>query len=380
VVTDLWDGVTFAGCLVHLCSHDAFKENWSGIGALFTTNPLTTLKTIWDESTKNVRDDWNNGHQVRAVFRAVPTVLGAVFGGKGLTKLKNLKDLKGLKNSKRGGNGTPDPPKTADEAAQRAEQAARTGDVPEAKKSLKDARSRLKEAEKEARKNPTQANKDSVKAAREAVDRAKNAVVDAGFRRILMQTPEGRWANDVINRNNVKVTYTKKGGSYFMPNDNRIVISFETGRTPEHHAMVLVHEATHADFQHLGTKVNPWTPYVTKKVYVDSMLAEEAEAVFREVKFARELRAQGVKVPDRGNLDGVYDKAYKNAVDAAEDNARKTGRPPLSDMEKRHIGEQAASQAIEREFKAGRVSTSTTGEPYTDYYGNAWDQFHGQHP
>ncbi len=87
---DIWDGVTFAGCLLHICSHDGFKSNWGSIGALFTTNPVTTASTIWDEATKPVRDDWNNGHKVRSVFRAIPSALGTIFGGKGLTKLKYL--------------------------------------------------------------------------------------------------------------------------------------------------------------------------------------------------------------------------------------------------------------------------------------------------
>ncbi|RAY11554.1 hypothetical protein DPM19_30090 [Actinomadura craniellae] len=103
VITDAWDGITFVGCLVHICSHEGFKSNWGSIGALFTTNPLTTLETIWNEATEPVRTDWNEGREVRAVFRAIPSVLGIVFGGKGLTKLKNLG---------KGDQKPPDPPPT----------------------------------------------------------------------------------------------------------------------------------------------------------------------------------------------------------------------------------------------------------------------------
>ncbi|WP_067820976.1 hypothetical protein [Actinomadura kijaniata] len=91
VLTDVWDGATFTGCLVHICSHEGFKSNWGSLKDLVTTNPVDTGKRIWDESTKKIRDDWNNGHKVRAVARAVPTVLGTIFGGKGLTKIRRPK-------------------------------------------------------------------------------------------------------------------------------------------------------------------------------------------------------------------------------------------------------------------------------------------------
>ncbi|MBC6458639.1 ADP-ribosyltransferase [Actinomadura sp. HBU206391] len=90
IVKDTWEGATYVGCLFHLCSHGGFRSDWAGIGALFTTNPLTTLDAIWDGATHEIFADWNDERKVRAVFRAVPSVLGIVFGGKGLTKLNKL--------------------------------------------------------------------------------------------------------------------------------------------------------------------------------------------------------------------------------------------------------------------------------------------------
>ncbi|MBC6458962.1 hypothetical protein [Actinomadura sp. HBU206391] len=95
IVTGTWDGVTFIGCLVHICSHGAFKDGWSGIGSLFTTNPIDTLKSMWDDSTKDIREDWNNDHHGTAAGRAVPAVLGMVGGvgwfGRGTKLLKSLR-------------------------------------------------------------------------------------------------------------------------------------------------------------------------------------------------------------------------------------------------------------------------------------------------
>jgi ribosomal-protein-alanine N-acetyltransferase len=60
------------------------------LGHFFTTNPWTTATTIWDQTTKPIRDDWSNGHKVRGTFRTIPTILGFVFLGKGLSKLGEL--------------------------------------------------------------------------------------------------------------------------------------------------------------------------------------------------------------------------------------------------------------------------------------------------
>ncbi|MFF5262263.1 hypothetical protein ACFY4C_25280 [Actinomadura viridis] len=89
----LWEGVTFTTCLAHICSHPAFKDGWAGLGDLIA-HPIDSAQTIWDDTTKPVRDDWNGEHKVRAVARTVPTALGIVFGGKGITKIGKLKNFK----------------------------------------------------------------------------------------------------------------------------------------------------------------------------------------------------------------------------------------------------------------------------------------------
>ncbi|GAA3938164.1 hypothetical protein GCM10023085_19340 [Actinomadura viridis] len=89
----LWDGVTFTTCLVHVCSHPAFKDGWAGLGDL-VAHPIDSAQAIWDDTAKPVRDDWNGEHKVRAVARTVPTALGIVFGGKGINKLGKLKNTK----------------------------------------------------------------------------------------------------------------------------------------------------------------------------------------------------------------------------------------------------------------------------------------------
>ncbi|MQY05704.1 hypothetical protein [Actinomadura macrotermitis] len=88
-VKDVWDGATFVTCLVHICSHQGFKDNWSGLKNL-VTDPVGSGKAIWEESTEPIRDDWTGGHKMRAAGLTVPTILGRVFGSKGLGSLGRL--------------------------------------------------------------------------------------------------------------------------------------------------------------------------------------------------------------------------------------------------------------------------------------------------
>lgn len=92
----LWLGVGDAGngivdqvddlaCSVYIrCGPARFRETWEGWRDLFTTNPLETARAIWDESTTDIRKDWNEGRDARAAGRALPLVLGSVFGGRRL--------------------------------------------------------------------------------------------------------------------------------------------------------------------------------------------------------------------------------------------------------------------------------------------------------
>lgn len=73
-LTGLWDTVTHP------------KETWEGIKQL-AKDPLGSLKTIWDETTKPIVDDWKNGNYGEAIGRGAFSILETVFGGKGLSKL-----------------------------------------------------------------------------------------------------------------------------------------------------------------------------------------------------------------------------------------------------------------------------------------------------
>ncbi|WP_285494341.1 hypothetical protein [Actinomadura sp. NBRC 104425] len=362
--TDAWDGVAFAGCLAHLCSHDGFKSNWSGIGALFTTDPRDTARVIVDETTKPIRDDWNNGHKVRAVFRAVPAGLGLIFGGKGLNKLKNLK------NRDRAPDPPPlDPPQVIE---RRAVEAARRGDVETAQKALEDARRHLRRIWEAGADDPTRVSMGERARVRSTVRAAERAVKDAKIRKVLLQTPTGRWANDILNRYNVDVFYTTKSGTFYSPESNQIVISnykdVDEALSPEEEAIDLVHEANHVLYDHTGKSPELSQP---RDKYVDGLHQEEAEGVVRQLEMTFDLREQGAKL-DVLPVEETYYRGFHRAVAEAERRGEK-----LTDAERRRIGRKGAVDALLKELRAGRHRTSTTNERYPDYYGKQWDRANG---
>lgn len=374
VLTDAWDGVTFLGCLAHICSHEGFKSNWSGIGSIFTTNPITTIKTILGGVFEKPAQDWKNGNKVRAVFRGIVGVGGAIFGGKGLTKLGKGKGAKGDAPKS-----ATDLAKDADNAARRAENAARKGDESTAIKAFRDAEEAARKAEELAKKDPTPQNQQAARNAKAQLARARRAAADARVRNVLLKTSAGKQALDIIDRHNIQVVYTdKKRGAYYDPRTKTIVIN-PSGKTPAQQALSVAHEATHAEYDVTGRSVYGKPHQLSRQDYVNGMLREEAAGEVRKVEVARELAKSGQTAPPTW-FDGTYSSGYAKAVADAEAARRRAGGPPLSDAEKQRIGRKGAYDAIYNDFKTGRVPTSTTGQGYPDFYGGIWDQANPNRP
>lgn len=85
---------------------DEFKDTWGGlwdgVKTVFTTNPLTTGKGIWEGVWGPIRDAWKSGDYGEAIGRGAFDIAAAIVGTKGLSKAGKLKGAK-----------TPDAPKTA---------------------------------------------------------------------------------------------------------------------------------------------------------------------------------------------------------------------------------------------------------------------------
>ncbi|MBC6457532.1 DUF6782 family putative metallopeptidase [Actinomadura sp. HBU206391] len=372
---EAFDGAAGTACLIHICSHSGFKHSWGGVKQLFT-DPGDSLKAMWDDSTKGIREDWKNGHEASAMTRTIPSVFGMIFGGKGLNKLGDLA------KARKAAKADPHAAKTASESAKaavrRAEDAAAKFDIKGAEAALKEAEKHLRDAEKATKRSPTNQNLYDTAVARERVAHARTALVDARVRSIMVKTAVGRQAQKILDRYKPNVVYRRGGGGFYTSSNNTIYI--DTRWSQNRQAVVLIHEASHVEFQHTGRTVNGRARELSRSDYVEGMLREEAHGRVLEVEANRELREQGLKIP-RNTHESIYEDAYERAVKAADQESKDHGWPPMDQVERSQIGKRAGTKAILDEYRAGRVRPSiATDQPYTEYYGAAWDRINGTAP
>ncbi|WP_052667322.1 DUF6782 family putative metallopeptidase [Nitriliruptor alkaliphilus] len=188
--------------------------------------------------------------------------------------------------------------------------------------------------------------------------------VDDQVRDLLGDSEIGREALALLDELGITPEYEPGGGSYFVPSQNRIVL--DSNLTPEQLAAILVHEALHAERSNTGQSPDIDGP---RDAYVDGMIAEETDAVVRQVQANQQIQARNPEVPDTV-LQGVYERAYDEAVAALGDDA--------TEAQRRAAGEAAAEQAIRDAFENGDVVASTTGDTYPDLYGGYWDDRHSR--
>lgn len=86
---DVWGSVTLNICLAGLCGFEKLQEKQLAILQL-VTHPIDSGKAMWKDTTEPIRHDWETGHEYRAVNRTVPTILGMVFGSRGLGAIGKL--------------------------------------------------------------------------------------------------------------------------------------------------------------------------------------------------------------------------------------------------------------------------------------------------
>jgi len=139
------------------------------------------------------------------------------------------------------------------------------------------------------------------------------------------------------------------GGSYYDSSAKKIVIDGAERTQPAAAMQGLSHELGHAN-----------SPVVvdesSKDAYVNSMLADEGEATLANCEARSEITSNGG--PDIG-VAGQHGQQYQDIYAAH----------PLPSQRAE------ARQAIGASFGSGEV-TSTTGQSYSAYYGNAYDQAH----
>ncbi|WP_067821186.1 hypothetical protein [Actinomadura kijaniata] len=199
-VTDVKDGVVFAVCLVPVC--DSSGDNWKGLEQL-VTNPADSGKAMWDDATQPIRDDWNNGHKMRAVGFAVPSVLGRIFGSKGLGTLGKLPNKPKVPEFDRTSFAA-----FTDNITRRVHQgddATLRGDIPAAEEHLRAAEKDLETAREAAKKGDLQEESHRVELAEWFVHRLKSDIL---LRKALLDTPGGKEATDLLIKHRISLEAT----------------------------------------------------------------------------------------------------------------------------------------------------------------------------
>jgi hypothetical protein len=166
-------------------------------------------------------------------------------------------------------------------------------------------------------------------------------------RRALSEAgPEGKTALQTLDKNGTKIEYAEGGGSYYEHAANTVHIDLNMGNS----AVQLVHESTHVQWAHGGFSADVAT--MGKADFINATLREEADATTRQVYT---------------NIHLQYNNPHLNLPDTALQHQFMAGYNAAGDA--------GARQAVYDEFQSGRVKTSNTQAPYTEYYGAAWDAY-----
>lgn len=193
------------------------------------------------------------------------------------------------------------------------------------------------------------------------------------LRNRLNQTPTGRSAMYIYDRDNVQpVIGAPGGGTFFTPPDghgggNTVTLD-PTSSVP---ASDFVHEMNHADAQHSGR--TPDINTSSRSDYVNGMLAEESHGEVVGEQAHNELAAIGdPEGGTRNQFTGpVYDQAAQQGAAAY-----RAAHPDAPQWEVDQAGQQAGEQAVLNSFQSGNVVTSNNNQPYPQYYGSSWDGVH----
>jgi hypothetical protein len=189
-------------------------------------------------------------------------------------------------------------------------------------------------------------------------------------RRALAEAgPEGSRAMQTLDKYGTKVKYTQGGGSFYDHATNTVTIDLNNGNP----AVGLVHEATHVQWGHQGHSANIAT--MGRNDYVNRMLSEEADGTVRQVYANIHLQntQPHLNLPNT-SLQHEFTQGYNSAAHQAEMAAQAQGRT-LTANERALAGDAGGRQAVYNAFQGGGVTTSNTGTPYPQYYGQAWDSY-----
>ena len=180
----------------------------------------------------------------------------------------------------------------------------------------------------------------------------------------------GKWALNIIDKNAITVEWEFVGTGSFH-SEGKIFLNKTTPVVPA--AVVMMHEAQHALTFKSGNAADP--EKLTKEAFVKAKIADEAEAVVRQIEGAGPMVAKGADIAGSGITTGLMDQ-YQKAV-AAEVKKLQAADTTLSDADARSKARTTVRNGKVTEwFTDGTFTTSTGHISYSAHYGNTWDNAH----
>jgi hypothetical protein len=186
----------------------------------------------------------------------------------------------------------------------------------------------------------------------------------------LRGTDTGRWALGIIDRRRIPVDLLYAGvGSFHQ--GGRIYIN--RSLSVDAAALTLIHEAQHADTFMSGRSANVQT--LSRSAYVARMIADEAEAVVRQIEGAVPMIAAGANIAGSAITPGLinrYRAAFYRRRDELEAADPSLTRAQINARCRRY----ARDTEVTSWFHDGTFVTSTGGAAnvtYSQHYGAQWD-------
>lgn len=180
----------------------------------------------------------------------------------------------------------------------------------------------------------------------------------------------GKWARAIIKKWDVPVNYEYAGsGSYHQGGKIYINKTLPVGGA----ALVLMHEAQHADTFKSGKGAD--REKLSREDYVKASIADEAEAVVRQVEGMAVTKATGADISGAGVTDALK-KRYLDAFYAKRDQL-KAANPTMTTAQINAECRKATRDGeVTSWFHDGTFVTSTDNNSYAVFYGKQWDEVH----
>jgi hypothetical protein len=186
----------------------------------------------------------------------------------------------------------------------------------------------------------------------------------------LRASNTGTWALAIVDKWKVPVNYEYGGqGSYHQGGNIYINKSLGIGAA----ALTLMHEAQHADTYKSGKGAD--RDKLSRADYITQSIADEAEAVVRQIEGMAITKGLGVDMAGAGVTDALKER-YLKAFYKKRDELKAANPSMTTGQINDACRKWTRDGEVTTWFHDGTFVTSTNNNSYAVFYGNQWDEVH----